>query len=978
MPGNSVGEALREHRLRAGLTQRELAARAGVGLRSLRDIEQGRARPRARSVQRLADAVGMSAAERDALLAAVRPARSGFWLGVLGPLVVRRDDEPVPVTSARQRQLLGLLAVHNGQTVGVHDIVDALWGEDPPRTGRHQVHVLIGRLRALIEPERPAGAPGHALVAEDSGYRLRLDEHRLDLAAFDRMLEQARYEEALDLWRGPALADLRDRLGHHPTLVALDRRRVAATLALADGADGAGQPERAVPLLQRAAHDEPLHEGLHERLVRALLGQGEQAAAREAYERIRARLAEELGIAPGPELRAALPEAPPLVPAQLPAGIAAFAGRRPELERLDALLAESGRHPGAVVIATIGGTAGVGKTALALHWAHRVAARFPDGQLYVNLQGFDDAGPMATAEAVRGFLDSLGVPPGRIPATLQAQLGLYRSLVAGKRVLVVLDNARDAEQVRPLLPGTPTAFAVVTSRNLLSALVALDGAHPVALQAMPTGDARELLAGRIGRRRLAAEPDAAERIVGACAGLPLALGITAARARQTGFDLSTLADELTDSRERLDALDTWNAGASVRAVFSWSYAALGTPAARLFRLLGLHPGPEVTASAAASLAGLSLTTTRRLLAELAHANLLTELRPGRFGTHDLLRAHAAELVDAHEPEPERRAAVARLLDHYVHTAHAAERHLHPARDPMPIPLRPAVTGTTVDPLADARQSMAWLEVNLRPLLAAMRQFPRAASDERLWQLAWVLDTFLNRGGRWTDRLVVWQAGLDAARRLENGLAEAHAQRNIAGGHARLGEFDAARKHFKLALERFTHAGDLAGQAQTHHNLGFVSQRSGQFDRALEHVRESLRLFRAAGNRWGEAEALNAVAWCHIHLGRPEEALAWCAESLESNRAIANPEGEAHAWDTLGLAQHHLGRYAEAARSYQRGLTLLREIGDRYHEAETLVRLGDNAQAAGASGAADWREALRILTDLDNPVADAVRSRLASN
>jgi hypothetical protein len=380
---------------------------------------------------------------------------------------------------------------------------------------------------------------------------------------------------------------------------------------------------------------------------------------------------------------------------QLPAAVAHFAGRTGELATLTGLLRGRAERGGTVVISAIGGTAGVGKTALAVHWAHQVADRFPDGQLYVNLRGFDPSGSvMAPAEAVRRFLDALQVPPERIPVDLDAQAALYRSQLACKRMLVVLDNARDTVQVRPLLPGAPTCLVVVTSRGQLTSLVAVDGAHPLTLDLLTEAEARELLARRLGPDRIAAEPQAVEQIVGCCARLPLALSIAAARAEQSGFPLAALAGELAETGRRLDVLDAGDAAGQVRAVFSWSYTALSSAAARLFRLLGLHPGPDISAAAAASFAAVPPAETRRLLAELVRASLLTEHTPGRYAFHDLLRAYAVDVTHTHDPADQRRAAVGRMLDHYRHTAHTAERLLNPARDPIPLALLPPGPGVT--------------------------------------------------------------------------------------------------------------------------------------------------------------------------------------------------------------------------------------------------------------------------------------------
>src|SRR5215470_13301295 len=389
--------------------------------------------------------------------------------------------------------------------------------------------------------------------------------------------------------------------------------------------------------------------------------------------------------------------------------VAGFAGRVAELAALTSRLDESAGASGTVVISAVDGMGGIGKTALAVCWAHQVAHRFPDGQLYVNLRGFDPAGPpMAPAEAVRAFLDAFAVPPERIPVGLEAQSSLYRSVLAGRRVLVVLDNARDAAQVRPLLPGSPGCFVLVTSRTRLTSLIAAEGARPLTVDLLSDTEARELLSQRLGPDQVAAEPGAVEEIIGLCARLPLALSVVAARAAtHPGFALAVLAEELSRTRGGLQAFEGGEVNDDVRAVLSWSYQRLDTEHARLFRLLGLHPGPDITAAAAASLAGADPARTQRALKELARCHLVAEQVPGRFGFHDLLRAYATELVHAEDTDVEHSGARRRMLDHYLHSANAANLLLKPRGEP--IVLAAPVPGVVAEELADHAAALAWFE-----------------------------------------------------------------------------------------------------------------------------------------------------------------------------------------------------------------------------------------------------------------------------
>ena len=497
-----------------------------------------------------------------------------------------------------------------------------------------------------------------------------------------------------------------------------------------------------------------------------------------------------------------------VVPRQLPGPVRLFVGRDAELAALTGLLDSAGSTPAAVMISAIGGTAGVGKTALALHWAHQVAGRFPDGQLYVNLRGFHPSGkPMSSAGAIRDLLDAFQVPAEQIPASLDAQAGLYRSLLAGRRMLVVLDNARDAGQVRPLLPGSPGCLVVVTSRSQLAGLAATDGAYQLTLDLLTEAEARQLLVRRLGAARLAQEPEAVAELIALCARLPLALAITAARASsRPGFGLGALAEELADARRRLDALDAGDAAASVRAVFSWSLDSLSAPAARLFALLGLHPGPDVTIEAAASLADISLPQARRVILELADAHLITEHVPGRFSLHDLLHAYTAERAAA-DSDQGRQAALARVLDHYLHTARTAALLLNPARVPVtpsrvPVPLSPPQPGVTPEHLDGQQHALAWLEAERHVLIAVITLAARAGFDTCAWQLPWAMSNFLDRRGYWQDSATVHSTALHATTRLGDTAAQTAIRRQLAHACIRLADYDQAGAHLTHCLKLY--------------------------------------------------------------------------------------------------------------------------------------------------------------------------------
>jgi len=939
-------------------------------------------------------------------------------IGLLGPVEARQDGRLILLGGRRQQAVLAVLALNVGRAVSVAALVDAVWGEDPPATVKQQVHTATWALRRAL---------GGAVVTGPDGYRLAVAADRVDVNRFEAGVVEARraasngdasgavdrLTEALGLWRGSALDGV---AGLTAQAARLDERRLEVTEELIDLELRLGRHASVVAHLAELVAAYPFRERLVGQLMVALYRCGRRADALEVYRSAQQKLAEELGLDPGTDLRrvelAVLRADPALdspvtdevgpdlemppttpdaratasdrgpgasypVPAQLPAGVRGFTGRETELAQLDRLLAASDEHPATVVISAVSGTAGVGKTSLAVTWAHRVADRFGDGQLYVNLRGFDPSAPtLSPAEALRGFLEALGVPPRQTPAGVDAQSALYRSLLAGRRVLVVLDNARDVDQVRPLLPGAPGCLALVTSRNALTGLVVVEGAHPLHLDLLTPDEAGDLLSRRLGRERVAAESDAVDEIINRCARLPLALAIVAARATtHLNVPLATLADELQNTHGQLDALTTGDTTTDVRAVFSWSYRALSPEAARLFRLLGLHPGHDISAPAAASLAGLPPPRVRPMLAELTRAHLVTNDTPGRYSLHDLLRAYAAELAYATDLDDDRHAACHRLLDHYLHTAHTADRLLNPHRPP--ITLSPARSGVLPEPVAGREPAEAWLTTEYPVLSAAIRWAAAAGFDTHAWQLAWAVWTFLNTRGRWQDQVVTLTAALDATRRLANWPGEIELRRYLARAYAWLGRYNEAQTQLRHALDRSEELDDHAGKTHTHVVFGFVCERQGDYREALRHAQQALELSRSPGQRIGQARALNQIGWYHAQLGEREQALTYCRQALALHGALGNHAGEAATLDSLGYAHHHLRQHREALACYQRALLLRRDLGDRYEEAGTLTHLGDTQLAAGNPDAArnSWQHALTILQQLDHPDADAVRTRL---
>ncbi|PJM92143.1 AfsR family transcriptional regulator [Streptomyces sp. CB01373] len=952
---------------------------------------------------------------------------------VLGPVRAWNGDSELELGPPKQRGLLALLLIQAGHPVAVHDIVDALWGQAPPDSAVNVVQRHIGALRRLLEPELPARSPSRWLVRGAGGYRLEVEPGSLDLLRFRALRQEAARSagadnparatelliEALRLWRAPVASDIAPEVRSHPAFTAVDREYLSAVKEAADLALEAG-PELGTGVLvalRQAAAQHPLDEALHARLIVVLASTGHQAEALDLFRTLRARLVDDLGLEPGPELRSAhqrvlrqavpshaappaAPEesegdpeeepggttaaakAPPwtaatVPPAQLPADLAVFTGRRSELAQVKALLPAPEKPPSMVVISAIGGMAGIGKTTLAVHWAHQAADRFPDGQLYVDLRGFHPTGSiMSPGEAIRTFIDAFGVPAHRIPAGQDAQTALYRSLLADRRVLIVLDNARDTEHVRPLLPGAPGCLVIVTSRNQLHGLVAAEGAHSMTLDVLSEADALEFLSRRLGAGRIADEPRAATEIITLCGHLPLALAIVAARAAvNPSFSLAAVAAELRESQGSLDAFTAEAPVADARCAFSWSYNLLTPAAARMFRLLALHPGRECSLAAAASLAGLRPGQVRPALAELVRAHLISEPAPGHFSCHELLRSYGVELGEDKDTAEELHTARRRMLDHYLHSAHAADTVLAPSRDR--IELGPQEAGVTTVSFADQTGAADWLDGNLSAMLAAVEQDARHGSGRHSWQLAVTLERYLDRNGRWQEQLAAQTTAAATTRRLGDIRGQAHAHRALGFVAGRLERWDESAENLSRSLELFGDFGDAVGQARVHRYFAFLANRRQDQEKALDHYRSAHALYRSAGHRSGEASVFNEIGWTYILLGQYGEALDECGRSLEAHRAIGDLNGEAAAWDSLGYAHHHLHDHDRALECYEHALTLYRTIRDAFLEADTLAHIGDAHHAAGrpVEAALALGQALEILDRIGHPDAALVRGKL---
>ncbi|BAL86877.1 putative AfsR-family transcriptional regulator [Actinoplanes missouriensis 431] len=885
-------------------------------------------------------------------------------LRAYGGLRMWRGDTEVDIGPPRQRVLLAALLAARGGVVGVAELIDLIWGAEPSQSAVNQLHRLVGQVRRLFEPDLPSRTPGHWVHPAGEGYRLLVDARTCDLLA----VREQSPERALRTVQEPAFAGLDPEVLEHPLFVAVARERIQITVTAAETAT----PD-SLPILQRIAASAPLHEVLHARIIRLLAAAGRGAEALVLFEDMRHRLAEELGADPGPELRAAHLEALEPAPAdshrpvQLPRRVSGFVPRHDLTAALDA------QASGAAIV-ILSGMGGVGKTAVAVDWAHRLAPRFPDGQLYLNLRGFDPSGRLIDpVDALNTLLESVGVSLASLGgAGLDARAARFRSALADRRMIVLLDNARDSEQVRPLLPGAPGCLVVVTSRNRLTGLVAREGARPVLVGRLGDAAARELLAKRIGEQRLAAEPAASRDLVRFCAGLPLALAIAAAHAAvRPELRLRDFAEDL-----ELDALSTGESSDDdVRSTFSWSYEALSPAAARLFRLLAVHPGPEISIAAAASISGAG-PKARSLLAELSAANMLTETDGRRYTMHDLLHAYADELLEASD---ERQEAERRLVEHYVRSTRHS--YLMFGR-PQVTYLGPPSAGMTIERPADFAAALEWYvreKSTLRAVidLALTRRWHREAIEM-------VLDLRAARSSVVeppADSAEQSERALKAAQALGEPALEAGMLRETSIG---LRDADPAlfRTRLEKALQLYEESGDLAGQAMVWRNMAWSVDSTAS--ERLMHAKQAVDLAELCGEPSVLVFALSAL----VSELRAQGDLATAADvALEGHELAVQADIIDMSAQTAGtLAEIHLARGDHEAAVRFAGIALDRtppaEIFTPFHAnailAEATRALGDSDRAAAV--VATFRQLIAQHSDIYRVVwgdasVDAVIARV---
>ncbi|MFE4476628.1 MULTISPECIES: AfsR/SARP family transcriptional regulator [Streptomycetaceae] len=937
---------------------------------------------------------------------------------ILGALEVRaRDSGPLAVGGRLQQALLAVLVAHVGRTVSVPRIVDAVWDECPPATADRQVRNMVGLLRRALSPgpRRPSpirtDGPGYLLAADGVRVDAREFTARVDAAARAGADGAPLLREALDLWRGPALDGLPGRA--LATIAAgLEEQRMAALERLFELELAAGWHERIVPELIGLVGATPLRDGLVRHLLTALLRSGRRAEGLAAYRRYAADLARELGLDPSPELRCLQQEllgsgapnpAPPREPAasrrpaasvqrplprpaQLPWESPAFVGREAQLRALGRHLVgpggPGGRAPAPGAIALVTGAPGAGKSALALRWAHRTRDRFPDGQLFTDLHGWSSTGPQHPHAVLGSFLRALGVPAEDVPARLDETAALYRSTLAGRRVLIVLDNALDAAQVRPLLPGAGGCAVLVTSRERLTGLVVREGAQRIELAEFSPDEGRALVRRVLGAERVEAREQAVARLLDACGHLPLAVALAAARLRdRPHHDLTDFAAELAGNRLDVLSADGDDRSACLRTAFSFSYHALDGPARRLLGLLATSPAVDLSAPVAEVLGGLERGSGARVLRRLADVHLLTEHRADTYRFHDLLRLFAAEQGTRQESRRSRRLCLERWYAWCLHHACAATRTLVPGRPHVALPPPPRDLETTA--FADPAQALRWCDEQRANLLATAAHAFEHEDDDVAWKLPSLLWPYLHRTGPHAERLAVSRTAVAAARRLDDPLALGLSLNDQGHAWGSAGDLPQARRHYEQALELVRAAGDRAVEALVLASLGVSHFNCADYAGAADHFERALRLLAADGPgaaRWTVLLCETNLASSLLMLGRSEEAQALAERLLAPEIRRLGGVPECSLLNVVGMARYAAGRPEEALVHLERSLAVGRTItGYADQRANSLTALAAAQQALGrdADALRSWEEALAIYRELPAHYRDAAVGLLTS-
>jgi DNA-binding SARP family transcriptional activator len=947
---------------------------------------------------------------------------------LLGPLEIQAgEDDWRGIGAPKWRSVLAALLIHAGQIVPADSLINEVWGETPPAKAGNLISIYVLRLRRLL-----GDTDSTILVTRAPGYLLRLRPGDTDAQVFEALVGEGRrayaagdperaaaqLAEALALWHGSPLADvpptpLIETEAERLADLRLDASELRLTAELACGSHA-----QVIPELRRLLADHSLRENLWLLLMRALDGAGRHAEALEAYGQARGVLAEELGVDPGAELRQCYAEllakddaltkdagdapgsisagtvtassglassspAPPdarvlwpaPVPAQLPADVADFTGRDDQVRHLVDLLSSAGAddESGAVRIALVAGAGGLGKTSLAVHAAHRVRGSFSDGQLYVDLLGATPH-PLPAADVLARFLRDLGVDGREIPVDDDERAARYRTVLAGRRMLIVLDNARDAAQVRSLLPGSASCAVLVTTRSRMADLAST---RLVDLNVLDDDEALTLFTRVVGDERAAVEPEATAELLLACAGLPLAIRICAARlATRSGWTIQVMANRLRDTRRRLDELRVGDL--AVRASFQVSFTTLpasaqpdGIDPADAFRMLGLWDGPSISSAAAAALFGTTEDLASDALEILVDARLLESTSPDRYKFHDLLRVYSSERAVADLPEQARNAAIARLLEWYMRTADAASTAVSPDRYDIPL-----VAGGAAAPLSfsTAEEALAWYDGERVNLVAATSQAAESGLHDIAWRLPAPLFQLFSSRGNWTDGIATNRIALESARQAGDRQGEAWILNNLgdALGFTRQAEgIDCLER--SLAIRR--EIGDRMGEAQAANNLADAYHWLGRTDEALELYRRALELNRKVGRRHGEGIALVNLGWTLLDLARAEEAIDHLLQARQAFAEIGYADGVGYALHHLGRGYLLLGRDADALDCLPQALASHEATGNRRRQAATLRSLADAQNRVGLAAEAreSWTQAAAIFEALGDS-AEAAETR----
>jgi DNA-binding SARP family transcriptional activator len=952
---------------------------------------------------------------------------------LLGPLEVRAGDEWQGIGAPKWRSVLAVLLIRAGQIVPADVLINEVWGDAPPAKATNLISIYVLRLRRLL-----GDADSTLLVTRAPGYQLRIAAGDSDAQVFEAMVHEgrralaagdaegaaARLAEALALWHGSPLADVPPAPLVEAEAERLDELRLDADELRIRAELACGGHAQVIGELRRLLASHPLREGLWLLLMQALDGAGRHAEALDAYSQARTAIADELGVDPGAELRrfyadmlaqddmlargtedapgsilaatvmagsapaspapapgesAGLASVP--VPAQLPADVADFTGRDDQVRHMVELLSGAGDDgdSGAVRIALVAGSGGLGKTSLAVHAAHRVRGSFPDGQLYGDLLGATPH-PLPASEVLARFLRDLGVDGREIPVDEDERAARYRTILAGRQVLIVLDNAHDAAQVRSLLPGTSSCAVLVTTRNRMADLAST---KLVDLDVLDDDEALTLFTRVVGDERAAAEPEATAELLLACAGLPLAIRICAARlATRSGWSIQAMANRLRDTHRRLDEMQVGDL--AVRASFQVSFASLpasaqpdGVAPARAFCLLGLWHGPTISSVAAAALFGAPEDLASETLEVLVDAHLLESTSLDRYKLHDLLRVYSSERAVADLPGPARDAAVGRLFQWYMRTADGAATAVSPNR--YDIPLEP---GQDVLPLGftTAEEALAWYDSERANLVAATRQAAQSGLDEVAWRLPAPLFQLFSSRGNWADGIAMNRIALESARRAGHRQGEAWILNNLGDALAFTRQAEGIEcLERSLAIRR--EIGDRMGEAQAANNLADAYHWLGRTDEALELYQRALELNRKVGRRHGEGIALINLGWALLDLGRAEEAIDYLLQARDAFAEIDYADGVGYALHMLGRCYLLLGRDADALECLRQALASHQATGNRRRQAATLRSLAEAQNRAGLTAEAheSWTQAVAIFEALGDSTeaAEARAEQVAS-